>query len=163
MPQIGVSNNPSLFLGQGTQPFGAEEKWMRILDRKERRLYNFIFFFRWLQNLRYQLRDVLPRGKRNDTIFGTSFIISMVFGFVNRNTLIFLSLYIHTWKRTSCNKPTADYSSNPVPTTRQQDVFALLVPSLLTICYKVVELNRLVASCSNNLLSSRGRLYSFRV
>jgi hypothetical protein len=34
--------------------------------------------------------------------------------------------------------------SNAVPTTCQQDVFALLVPSLLTTCYKVVELNRLV-------------------
>ena len=41
-----------------------------------------------------------------------------------------------------------------VPTTCQQDVFALIVPSLLTACYKVVELNRLVTSCSNNLLSS---------
>ena len=28
-----------------------------------------------------------------------------------------------------------------------QDVFALLVPGLLTTCYKVVELNRLVTSC----------------
>ena len=44
--------------------------------------------------------------------------------------------------------------SNAVPTTCQQDVFALLVPSLLTTCYKVVEPNRLVTSCSNNLLSS---------
>jgi hypothetical protein len=44
--------------------------------------------------------------------------------------------------------------SNAVPTTCQQVVFALLVPSLLTTCYKVVELNRLVASYSNNLLSS---------
>jgi hypothetical protein len=51
--------------------------------------------------------------------------------------------------------------SNAVPTTCLQDVFALLVPSLLTSCqrlvdncYKVVELNRLVTSCSNNLLSS---------
>jgi hypothetical protein len=43
---------------------------------------------------------------------------------------------------------------NAVPTTCQQDVFALLVPSLLTTCYKVVELNRLVTCCSNNLLSS---------
>jgi hypothetical protein len=43
--------------------------------------------------------------------------------------------------------------SNAVPTTCQQDVFALLVPSLLTTCYKIVELNRLVTSCSNNLLS----------
>ena len=42
--------------------------------------------------------------------------------------------------------------SNAVPTTCQQDVFALLVPSLLTsckrlvdnFCYKVVELNILV-------------------
>jgi hypothetical protein len=33
--------------------------------------------------------------------------------------------------------------SNAVPTTCQQDVFALLVPKL-TSCYKVVELNRLV-------------------
>jgi hypothetical protein len=39
-------------------------------------------------------------------------------------------------------------------TTCRQDGFALLVPSLLTTCYKVVELNRLVISCSNNLLSS---------
>ena len=44
--------------------------------------------------------------------------------------------------------------SNAVLTNFQQDVFALLVPSLLTSCYKVVELNRLVTSCSNNLLSS---------
>jgi hypothetical protein len=51
--------------------------------------------------------------------------------------------------------------SNAVPTTCQQNVFALLVPSLLTsanglltTCYKVVELSSLVASCSNNLLSS---------
>jgi hypothetical protein len=44
--------------------------------------------------------------------------------------------------------------SNAVPTTCQQDVFALLVPSLLATCYKVVELNRLVPSCSDNLLSS---------
>jgi hypothetical protein len=44
--------------------------------------------------------------------------------------------------------------SNAVPTTCQQDVFALLVPSLLTSCYKVVELNRLVTSCSDNLSSS---------
>jgi hypothetical protein len=44
--------------------------------------------------------------------------------------------------------------SNAVPTTCQQDVFALLVLSLLTTCYKVVELNRLVTSCSKNLLSS---------
>jgi hypothetical protein len=45
--------------------------------------------------------------------------------------------------------------SNAVSTTCQQDVFALLVPCLLITCYyKVVELNRLVASCSNNSLSS---------
>jgi hypothetical protein len=37
--------------------------------------------------------------------------------------------------------------SNAVPTTCQQDVFALLVPSLLTTCYKAVELNGLVTSC----------------
>jgi hypothetical protein len=43
--------------------------------------------------------------------------------------------------------------SNAVPTTCQQDVFALLVSSLLTTCYKVVELNIFFASCSNNLLS----------
>jgi hypothetical protein len=43
---------------------------------------------------------------------------------------------------------------NAVPTTCEQDVFALLVPSLLTTCYKAVELIRLVPSCSNNLLSS---------
>ena len=36
--------------------------------------------------------------------------------------------------------------SNVVPTTCQQDVFALLDPSLLTSCYKVIELNRLVTS-----------------
>ena len=39
--------------------------------------------------------------------------------------------------------------SNAVPTTCQQDVL-----SLLTTCYKFVELNRLVTSYSNNLLSS---------
>ena len=48
---------------------------------------------------------------------------------------------------------------NAVPTTCQQDVFVLFVPSLLTqrlvdnLLYKVVELNRLVTSCSNNSLS----------
>jgi hypothetical protein len=36
--------------------------------------------------------------------------------------------------------------SNAVPTTSQQDVFVLLVPSLLTTCYKVVKLDRLVTS-----------------
>jgi hypothetical protein len=36
--------------------------------------------------------------------------------------------------------------SNAVPTTCQQDVFTLVVPSLLTTCYDVVELNRLVTS-----------------
>jgi hypothetical protein len=41
---------------------------------------------------------------------------------------------------------------NAVSTTCQQDVFALLVPSLLTNCYKVVKFNRLVTSCSNNLV-----------
>jgi hypothetical protein len=44
--------------------------------------------------------------------------------------------------------------SNAVPTTCQQDVFALLVPSLLATCCRVVELNRLVPA-TNNLLSSR--------
>jgi hypothetical protein len=44
--------------------------------------------------------------------------------------------------------------SNAVPTTCQQDVFPLhacsqLVGKLLITCYKVVELNRLVTSCSN--------------
>ena len=40
--------------------------------------------------------------------------------------------------------------SNAVPTTSQRDVFVLLVPSLLTTCYQVAELNRLVCtSCSN--------------
>jgi hypothetical protein len=46
--------------------------------------------------------------------------------------------------------------NNAVPTICQQDVFVLLVPSLLTSCklaYKVAELNRFVTSCSNNLLS----------
>jgi hypothetical protein len=37
--------------------------------------------------------------------------------------------------------------SNAVPTTCQQDVFALLAPSLLTTCYKVVEFK-----CSTDLL-----------
>ena len=45
--------------------------------------------------------------------------------------------------------------SNSVPTTCQQDVFTLLVPSLLTscqrlvrnVCQRLVELNRLVTSC----------------
>jgi hypothetical protein len=51
--------------------------------------------------------------------------------------------------------------SNAVPTTCQQDVFALLVPSLLTSCQRLVDnllqgcwFNRLVTSCSNKLLSS---------
>jgi hypothetical protein len=44
--------------------------------------------------------------------------------------------------------------SNAVPTTSQlQDVFALLVPSLLTACYKAFELHKLVTSCSSKLLS----------
>jgi hypothetical protein len=51
---------------------------------------------------------------------------------------------------------------NTVPTTCQQAVFPLLVQlvdklsvdGLLTTCYKVVELNKLVTSCSNNFLSS---------
>jgi hypothetical protein len=34
-----------------------------------------------------------------------------------------------------------------------EDVFALLVSSMLASCYKVVELNVLVTSCSDNLLS----------
>ena len=34
-----------------------------------------------------------------------------------------------------------------------QDLFALLVPSLQQTCYKLDELNGLVTSCSNNLLS----------
>jgi hypothetical protein len=38
--------------------------------------------------------------------------------------------------------------SDALPTTCQHDVFALLVSSLLRTCYKVVELNRLVTSCS---------------
>ena len=45
--------------------------------------------------------------------------------------------------------------SNAVPTTCRQDVFALLVPSLLTSCERLLdnllqlgfELNRLVTSC----------------
>ena len=41
--------------------------------------------------------------------------------------------------------------TNLQQTSCEQDVFALLVPSLLTSCYKVVELNRLVTNCSNNL------------
>ena len=69
-------------------------------------------------------------------------------------------MYTHV-KRPSCNKPAAA-CSNAVPTTCEQDVFALLVPracsqvvnGLLATCYKVVELNKLVTSCSNNLLSS---------
>jgi hypothetical protein len=52
--------------------------------------------------------------------------------------------------------------SNVVPTTCQQDVFALLVPRLLTSCQRLVDKlatrllssTDLVTSCSNNLLSS---------
>jgi hypothetical protein len=51
--------------------------------------------------------------------------------------------------------------SNAVPTTCQQVCSHCLFPAcwqvvngLLTTCYKVIELNRLVTSCSNNLLSS---------
>ena len=36
-----------------------------------------------------------------------------------------------------------------------------LVPSLLTSCYKVVELNRLVTCCSNNLLRYRPAIQQF--
>jgi hypothetical protein len=66
-----------------------------------------------------------------------------------------LSKLIHYTRKnaevvTNCMQQTC---SNAVPATCQQDVFALLVPSLLTTCYKVVELHRLVTSCSNNLLS----------
>jgi hypothetical protein len=55
--------------------------------------------------------------------------------------------------RKSC-KNLQQTCSNAVPTTCQQDVFALLVPSSLTTCYKAVEHNRLVTSCSNTFLSS---------
>jgi hypothetical protein len=48
--------------------------------------------------------------------------------------------------------------SNAVSTTCEQDVFALLVPSLLTsfsTCYKAVETElNVLTGCSNNLLSS---------
>jgi hypothetical protein len=56
---------------------------------------------------------------------------------------------------------------NAVPTTCQHGVFALLVLAywqvvngLLKTCYKVVELNRLITSCSKNLLPSRGWLFN---
>ena len=70
--------------------------------------------------------------------------------------------HAYTRKNTQVVTNLQQTCSNAVPTTCQQDVFALLVPSLstswqgslLTTCYKVVELNRLVTSCSNNLLSS---------
>jgi hypothetical protein len=44
-------------------------------------------------------------------------------------------VHIISQKRTSCNKPAADLYSNAVPTTCQQDVFALLVPILLQGCW----------------------------
>jgi hypothetical protein len=73
-------------------------------------------------------------------------------------------LWKMVYTRKNTQVATNETCSNAVPTTCQQDVFALLAPSLLTscqrlaslltTCYKVVELNRLVTSCSNNLLSS---------
>jgi hypothetical protein len=61
-------------------------------------------------------------------------------------------VHIISQKRTSCNKPAADLYSNAVPTTCQQDVFALLVPILLQgcwaqqACYKLFQ-NNLLSSC----------------
>jgi hypothetical protein len=66
----------------------------------------------------------------------------------------FILKLFYTRKNTQVVPNLQQTCSNAVQTTCQQDVFALLVPSLLTTCYKVVELNRVVTSCSNNLLSS---------
>jgi hypothetical protein len=76
------------------------------------------------------------------------------------------TVYNYTRKNAQVVTNLQQTCSNAVPTTCQQDVFALLVPSLLTSCQrqvvngllttccKIVELNRPVTSCSNNLLSS---------
>ena len=66
--------------------------------------------------------------------------------YIPYHTIPYHTIQVVTNLQQTCN--------NAVPTTCQQDVFPLLVPSLFTSCYKVVELNRLVTSCSNNLLSS---------
>ena len=42
----------------------------------------------------------------------------------------------NTQKRTTCNKPAADLYSKLVGTSLLQDLVAMLVPSLLTSCYK---------------------------
>jgi hypothetical protein len=47
----------------------------------------------------------------------------------------------HTRKNAQVVTNLQQTCTNAVPTTCQQDVFALLVPSLSTTCYKVVELN----------------------
>jgi hypothetical protein len=56
-------------------------------------------------------------------------------------------------KRTGCNKPSCSrlVAINAVPTTCHQDVFALLVPSLLTSCQRFVD--NLLQACTR-LLSS---------
>jgi hypothetical protein len=55
-------------------------------------------------------------------------------------------LRVYTLKNAQVVTSLQQTCSNVVPTTCEQDVF--------TSGYKVVELNRLVTSCSNNLLSS---------
>ena len=80
MPQIGVSNNPSLFLGQGTQPFGAEEKWMRILEKKEDGIilyFSFAGFKIFVTSYGTSFVTSLPRGKRK--------ILSMDHSPINQN------------------------------------------------------------------------------
>jgi hypothetical protein len=55
-----------------------------------------------------------------------------------------INLHDYTCKNAQVVTNLQQICSNAVPTTCQHDVFALLVPSLLTTCYKVVELNRLL-------------------
>ena len=62
------------------------------------------------------------------------------------------------WAQQTCSSLLTTYYkvvelNRLVPTTCQQDVFALLVPSLLTTYYKVVELNRLVPMLFQQLVN----------
>jgi hypothetical protein len=53
--------------------------------------------------------------------------------------LNFTQYYLQTYKNTQVVTKLQQTCSNAVPTTCQQDVFALLVPSLLTSCPRLVD------------------------
>jgi hypothetical protein len=68
---------------------------------------------------------------------------------------------VHTYKNAQVVTNLQQTCSNAVPTTCQQNVFALLVPSLLTSCQRLADnllqgcrAQQTFYSCSNNLLSS---------